>query len=323
MPAKTPKTSLTRKAQTLEPPEVVLDAELIRMASTFPDLDGAQAALDQLLEAKHKARNGAELAQLGRQIAAQTGKIARLERELAALAAEAADLDPHDSKAPEQERPFRDWVLRDRIECLVLTAALVIALGASLITTQANLMASGLPIFLEQLWLSWVMGLMPAMGAIALKVVVLKPTQNAARYVLTLGLFSATVLTLLLWVLLFALQYHGVSGSFDPFAESSGTQEIALVAVQVLAEMLIGATLALRVTEILRRYAPDGFERSDKRLDLKAMAREVEAELDTATRQLGALEGQSTALNGVLAAEQAAAGLTLKTHFARFQGVTL
>ncbi|MGB0659557.1 MAG: hypothetical protein ACPGNV_05195 [Mangrovicoccus sp.] len=304
-----------------EPPDSgKLDLSLVKLAAMQGDAEKALHMLKGLIEVQFDAEHGADRVRLRKAIAAKergytrlTRRIERLERDL--------ETEPFLlATKPEESTGFLNWSLRDKVETGLLGLATLSAMGGAVLTAQATMTASGLPIFFEQPWLSWTMAGMAPLAAVTLKVVVMA-FPNGLRAKLMAGLYAATTGFLALWVLLFAQQFQGMSGGFDPFADLGADKGSTLTAVQLLAEMLAGATLAVRLTEIAKRYAPDGLDANPRRHELELLLEKEAAALDPIQDTIKDAEAALSELDAACEAETQTAALVLGAYMARMKSL--
>ncbi|MEL7398677.1 MAG: hypothetical protein AAFN44_20150, partial [Pseudomonadota bacterium] len=100
----------------------------------------------------------------------------------------------------------------------------------------------------------------------------------------------------LVWLPLFSVQYDGLSGAFDPFAEPSHLLSFAFNATHLLAETLIGAGLFASVDAILAKYAPSHRVDNPARKPLQDAHGPATRELEKALDAQAALAGQRDVL---------------------------
>lgn len=159
-------------------------------------------------------------------------------------------------------RGFLKWSVSHQSTIVICLTAVVTLLYASFSTVFANLMATGEPVFLANKELAGFIAAMPVCGAILIKLGsnFFQLYENKKRY--TLSIFGLSVVALLSWISLFALNFTGLSGGpvdLGDFGPSDPKGPL-LTGVQILAEILIGAALALHAGDIALRYSPDMYQ---------------------------------------------------------------
>lgn len=146
------------------------------------------------------------------------------------------------------------------VTVLLFLAAVVLCMGAANI--YAIIMAAGIPAFLEQPQLAVVLSLLLPIGAAALKLLRhYLPTDRARKRYIAL-MFGVTAVSLMAWVVLFALVFGSagdqsidVDAMMDA-ASGGNTLGTAFTMVQLLAEMSVGATLFCVADDVLAKYSP-------------------------------------------------------------------
>ncbi len=159
--------------------------------------------------------------------------------------------------AAENSTSFRHWQTKDKsvfILSLSLTAIILCTGAANL---YANFMSSGEAVFLESPWIAGLLSVLLPCASVSLKFIGDYLESDAARSLYIRIVFVLTGIVVLAWTLLFAMNFHGVSGGFDleSLGESSNTSTW-LTWTQILAEMLCGAILFHVAWDIYGRYMP-------------------------------------------------------------------
>lgn len=163
----------------------------------------------------------------------------------------------------EEGTPFGRWPIQDRATLVLasLTSIAVVATGCS--NVFANLMSAGIPVFLEHPALAWTLSAIVPAGAFVLHAGVSFLDLERTRRTYAKGIFAATGILLLIWTVLFAMNFSGVSGSFDVLSlgESSGSAT-AFVWVQLASEIVIAAALFLVIESLCAKHQPDHYARN-------------------------------------------------------------
>ena len=192
-----------------------------------------------------------------------------------------ASKDNHGRSADQQiETPFWRWQFRHQIGALVLALMLVLALGASAFTAHANIVGTGLPVFLENPLLPWSMATLAPMCSLATKTMVSHIRHEGMRTVFTVTVMTATFISCAAWLCLFSINYHGLSadvaigGLFDEPTRLDKFLDTAFVAVTLSTEILVGTIIALTLAKTVSHYSPDYWIRN---LEFDALAKRLAA----------------------------------------------
>lgn len=295
----------------------------VNTALMIEDADQGRTRLLELIAAAFETRNGARRAELQREIArllaeqaAHDAAQAKVRLDLSAtsewIPASPANRDK--TLADHVSTPFSKWYGRDQVETLVLFLLLLVAVCGSAFVTHANLVATGIPIFLEQPLLPWAMAALPLAAAYALKAIGASLRAPAARGLFSALLGGAALASVAVWIALFAERYHGLgaTGLGDIFGEPSAWESVkqtAFTAVTLTTEMLVSAVIALRLSHIAIRYEPDCWmgDFNHPRL-VKHEATLTEAG-DALQARLGVAEGELAAIEAALQADLKTAAL--------------
>ncbi len=142
------------------------------------------------------------------------------------------------------------------LSCL-LCGLLVVLMGAT--NVYSIIMASGTPVFLDDPRLAMMLsGLLP-IGSIALKFFSATIQNDKFKKRYTMLLYGASAISLLAWVVLFGMTFGSAASGFDWDSlgnDSDSSKGSAFTVVQLLAEMLVGATLFQVAGDIWATYAP-------------------------------------------------------------------
>lgn len=198
-----------------------------------------------------------------------------------------------------EETKYRDWQLRHKAEAPLLLILLSIALAASTMTAHANLVGTGLEVFRQNPVLPWTMAGLAPMAGLAIKTMWSHLRHERTRALFTAVLNSVAAIFIIIWVLLFGDQFHGLSASivsgglFDEPSSWDQLKETAFVSVTLVTEILIGAVLAHRLDKILSNYAPNYWLRNPESESLqqriKALTSEIQAQAESIAQLKGTL----------------------------------
>ncbi|MCK5659513.1 MAG: hypothetical protein KAH96_06530, partial [Alphaproteobacteria bacterium] len=148
---------------------------------------------------------------------------------------------------------IKDFVIGLGCLCLGL---IVILMGAT--NVYSIIMASGTPVFLDEPRLAMMLsGLLP-IGSIAFKFFSSTLSNDRVKKYYTISLYGASAAALLVWVILFGITFGSVASGFDwdnLGTDSNMNIDTAFTVVQLLAEMLVGATLFQVAGDIWTTYA--------------------------------------------------------------------
>ncbi|MCK4944677.1 MAG: hypothetical protein KAS59_00230, partial [Alphaproteobacteria bacterium] len=140
--------------------------------------------------------------------------------------------------------------------CLCL-GLIVVLMGAT--NVYSIIMASGTPVFLDEPRLAMMLsGLLP-IGSIAFKFFSSTLSNDKVKKHYTIALYGASATSLLIWVILFGITFGSVASGFDwdnLGTDSNMNIDTAFTVIQLLAEMLVGATLFQVAGDIWATYAP-------------------------------------------------------------------
>ncbi|MGH1404134.1 MAG: hypothetical protein ACRBDL_07810 [Alphaproteobacteria bacterium] len=141
------------------------------------------------------------------------------------------------------------------LSCLIC-GLIVVLMGAS--NVYSIIMASGTPVFLDDPRLAMMLsGLLP-IGSIALKFfsATIQSDKFKKRY--TTALYGAAAVSLIAWIVLFGMTFGSAASGFDwdSLGEDNTDKDATFTVVQLLTEMLVGATLFQVAGDIWSTYAP-------------------------------------------------------------------
>lgn len=275
---------------------------LLVTALRIMDVDAARKHLTDLVTAGFQSEFGAFMRALEE-------RIAMMQRTLNALIAEIDIIRKRLADTPEWvpasranqgrsaddhvETPIWRWQLRHLIGTLVLSVLLVLALAASAFTAHANIVGTGLPVFLENPVLPWSMAMLALMSGLAIKTMIAHIRHEGSRAIFTTAVMIATVISSAIWLGLFATLYHGLSadtslgGLFDEPTALDKFLDTAFVAAMLSTEILVGTVLALSLGKIASNYAPNYWVKN--------------LEFETLTKRLTAREARAADVGETLA----------------------
>ncbi len=257
----------TKKKTTAAKAPTGIDAFMNNMQG-HPDIQAATAIVSEQAEHVHDAQHGWEIEQLNRTLPSLDADYKTSDTAIKALKKTLDNTEPY-IKAPADEdgvqhnKTFWEWSFKDKLMMLVTTLALIAALCMGAANVYANLIASGVGIFLTKPYLAIAISLLLPIAATAIK--------NLSHYIHNplyrrwygLGIYTLTLVLLVVWAVYFAQSFSGVSGGFDVNAlleeSSSDDSGTALVWSQLMLELLMGSALFLTIEEIASKYAPESF----------------------------------------------------------------
>ncbi|MCA8883378.1 MAG: hypothetical protein KDA50_06480 [Rhodobacteraceae bacterium] len=281
---------------------------VISTALRITDAERARARLNDLVTSAFGAKYGAKMRQLETLLDHTRKEHAQTEAELGHLRKLQADTpewvpasrENHARSADEHvETPVWRWQFRHQVSALTIFLLMIVALGASALTAHANLVGTGLPVFLENPLLPWSMAMLAPMSALAIKAMAAHIRREGAKSLFNLAVMIAAGLSIAAWGTLFAMNYHGLSAStalgglFDEPSFWDEVRDTGFVAATLSTEILVGAVLALNLGKIAANYAPDyWFKNLQYEAREKQIAR-VAAKLIELGEHLARLEGES------------------------------
>lgn len=150
----------------------------------------------------------------------------------------------------------RVWALDDIAKLIFILPALLMTLCISFANVLANLKASGEIVFIDQPILAVFIALLAPAGSISMKFIGDIFISDSAKKCYASWLYLLTAIVFVLWIVAFSQQFHGVSSGVDLDALINGDsgKGSQLVLLQLLAEVLVAASLALAAQTILAKY---------------------------------------------------------------------
>ena len=188
---------------------------------------------------------------------------------------------------------FSDWSFRDQSSFVLTIGSMLTLLGTGAANVYSNIISSGNPVFIERPILAVLLSALFPAGAFSLKFLrdILEEDRSRKRY--TKSIFTATIVSLLLWVFQFAIHFPGITAEidWDNLGESSGSGSV-MVASQLIAELLVSVTLYLAATDISYRYGPDPLIPNPEHIALQDELQNHRHEHELLSKELGSKRGQ-------------------------------
>lgn len=153
---------------------------------------------------------------------------------------------------------FLSWELSDQLTGGFLFICLCVVMVMSGANVYANLMASGERAFLEQPWLAVCISALAPCASASFKMLASAFDYQSSKKQYALGVHVLTLIITLAWTVAFAMNFTGASGALDLDAmmDGDGGKGAALVWLQLVCEILVGASLFLALGEIALKYSP-------------------------------------------------------------------
>lgn len=159
--------------------------------------------------------------------------------------------------------PFADWNGYDKFVVLLCGGAtlLLLALGAT--NVVATILGSGIPVFIEQPYLAWMLGALVPAAAISIKSGYHLFHYDTSRHFYALSMFGLSVVLIMVWIVLFALSFEGASAEIDWETMAQGVggahgdsavNKLRNI-IQIAAEIVIGASLFLIIDRKQATYS--------------------------------------------------------------------
>ena len=204
------------------------------------------------------------------------------------------------------ELPVSAWQMRDKFEAVVILIILGLALLASWLTAHANLVGTELDVFRQYPLLPWCMASLAPISAVALKTIYAHLTHDLLRLAFVLWLLLSMVISIVIWAVLFAINYHGlgteldIGGLLEDASLWSELKQTGFVVFSLSTEILVGAVLALRLSKIADRYAGDGWQTNREHTQLEQRWKAISAEWQALVVRAGTLTGALSAFDASL-----------------------
>ncbi len=154
-----------------------------------------------------------------------------------------------------------NWDWKDQFIFYSSLFGMFVVLGAGSANIYANVMGANIPIFLEKELLIYFMMILLPTGSYALKQFFDQVKTDKGKDRFTLGLYVITAISLLAWIILFSINFHGASGGDIDWnnleeVDSSSFTDILFVAVQLIGETVVGGLLFIAASNIYSKYEP-------------------------------------------------------------------
>jgi hypothetical protein len=179
-----------------------------------------------------------------------------------------------------QSVPFLRRRKPDQVMGVAFGLGLSVVLPLGVANVYSNLLGSQLEVFEANPWLALGLSFILPIASLSLKGVTNFIELDTHRRRYALGVYFISFLLILIWALLFAQNFAGVSvgTDWDIDNSSSGTP---FVLAQLLLELFCGAALALALEEIQIKYSPEGYCQNPEWVELKVSIKAIRAEYDT------------------------------------------
>jgi hypothetical protein len=154
-----------------------------------------------------------------------------------------------------------NWTLaRDGGIVVGALSGMAALLAMASLNVFSNLMNSGSMMFLDHPWIAASLSVLPAIATFSVKYLgQLLPDKVKKHY--GLALHGAAVVSLLIWVVTFAFQFHNNAGgelNLDMVAASTAPDfAVAYTIAQLLTEILVAACLFTACEDIYQKYASE------------------------------------------------------------------
>ena len=164
------------------------------------------------------------------------------------------------SSGKEQEDiPFLDWGWYNVMNASLIAFILVMLLGLGVTNVATTILSSGIPIFLEQPWVAWMLGGLVPAASFTLKYFYHIFRLDRTRYLYALSIYSISLVLLFLWILLFSQTFEGVTGGVDwdnlGHDAGHGVLNKLRTGVQILGEVFCGASLFLVIDRMHAQFS--------------------------------------------------------------------
>lgn len=269
------------KARTTTSPPENFGRKLVH----HPDATEAAQLIEQQAGLTYDQKDGAELEQAKQEMnelnarwKASRATMEALEKKKAGTKRYTKSNAAHSGKN-EGDVHWKDWQRKDQILLCFTLVFLIVAVFMGAGNVYANLMSSGNPVFINDPWLAVMLSTLLPIGSAAIKFVTNFMDYGRTRRRYALCIFGLTLIALVGWSILFAMNFTGVSGEidWDSLGESSSSGA-ALVWAQLTVELLAASALFLAAEDIYIRYAPDMYTENPEYLEIeKALANHTPA----------------------------------------------
>ncbi len=192
---------------------------------------------------------------------------------------------------------FTGWQRKDQSSLIVILVFLLVAVAMGMANVYANLMSSGNSVFIESPWLAVMLSTLLPIASVSIKFITNFFEYDHSRRRYALCIYMLTLIALLIWSVLFALNFSGVSSGIDwnSFEQGSGTGA-ALVWSQLIVEMLAASALFLAAEDIYMRYSPDRYIENLEFIEVSKALKEHLAAHEALREQRGNMHGRMVEL---------------------------
>lgn len=199
-----------------------------------------------------------------------------------------------DESAPAgRDTPFNKWNWYDRLIVAGCAIAVVILLVLGASNVAVTILGSGLPVFLENPLFAWMLGGLVPAAAMSVKSGYHLFDLDSSRRRYAFAVFGAAGGLFALWIVLFALSFGGPAAQVDWSAIASGDiktggdNRIGALRniVQILGEIVIGASLFLVIDRIQATYSSSYLVKNPKWIEADKRVQELEAPAAEALRR--------------------------------------
>ncbi len=244
-----------------------IDLGLVVAATECGDLETALGMGGRHVHARFRSLYGHLVAPLERQVAFLQGRIdvstSALTRNDRNLVAEPLQIQAAYENGgiegpanPDVELPPRKWQLLDKINA-GLGAFMIIALMiASYLGFYASFINAELEVFYQRPYVPLALAVLAPAAGYALKTAGNTFTDPLVKQRYRQGVIIAGLAAFFIYVPIFGLQFKGLSGAWDPFAEPSPLLAWAFNVAHVFAETLIAAGIFAQFDATAQKYAP-------------------------------------------------------------------
>lgn len=301
--------------------------EYIRAAAELPDEEVGRARVIAVVTAGFESEYGAERRSLEDEEAWIEVRLRALLEELAALVARIADLPEvrasgranadREGGGDRIEIPFCEWQLRDRITAFLCFVASLILLGTSWLSAKASLDDAGLPIFINNEWLSTLVSFVIPASAITAKSASSIFEEKGSKKLYRRGMFAIAGTSFVAYWALFAFLFKSLSGQDDPLADPSTLAGWGFTLLQGVNEVSVATSLMLIVDAIFERYTPDYTHSDSEKERLRRRRDDVVEEIDGHEVRRNAVRSRLAEIAGILAFNLERAGLAYDQARAR------
>ncbi|GJL49744.1 MAG: hypothetical protein NPIRA01_09710 [Nitrospirales bacterium] len=275
----------------------------LRMLLSHPDIKEAKRLVAEQAKLVWEKFFGAELERLGLEVQAIEGAFAKSSDILASLMDRLGQTNPYIpaahmyGKGEDQYIPFSRWRSKDKVIVISSLCFALVVLTMSAANVYANILGSGNPIFIDQPFLALIISALLPAGSVAMKFTADIFESDKTRGFYKKSLYVLSVLALLAWTVLFALNFHGLSSeiNFDDLEGSNPTSS-ALTWVQLLAELLVGFVLCHVASDTYSKYAPNAFIRNPEYAEIESAIQEHFPSHDPLREQRNTTRGRQTEL---------------------------